>query len=256
MEVLRRHHQPAGHDAVAHDLAGPVHVGEEAFECQHPLAHAPLDGRPFGGGDDSGYEVEWEWPFLLSREREGHASIGKHAVPHPASLVEVGSRQRLDLLEQGPVVSTRQVTAFQHLVPTGVEPVAVEEVAHDDHLCGRSVTGRCRARRRIRVDPRPARHQCCGADPAIYPASERPRYRSYVGLVHLDRAGELEAHHAVHHGPEPLRDLVGVGAGYERAGRDHARRSSAESRSCAMRLIARSSASGENCGIGRPNITS
>ena len=40
------------------------------------------------------------------------------------------------------------------------------------------------------------------------------------GVVDLDRAGELEAHDTVHDGPQPLRDVVGVRAGDQRAGDD------------------------------------
>ena len=90
VKVLRRDHQPAGHDPVAHDLAGSVHVGEEPLEREHPLADTPLDRRPFGCGDDPGHEIERERPLLLARERERHAPIGKHAVAHAAPLVEVG----------------------------------------------------------------------------------------------------------------------------------------------------------------------
>src|SRR6185295_5836142 len=38
MKVLRGHHQPAGHDPIAHDFAGSVHVGEKPLECEHALA--------------------------------------------------------------------------------------------------------------------------------------------------------------------------------------------------------------------------
>jgi hypothetical protein len=83
VKVFRGDDEPAGHDPVVHDLAGSVHVGQEMFEREDTLADPTFDDRPFGGGNDPGYEIEWKWSFLLSREREGHASIGKHAVSHP-----------------------------------------------------------------------------------------------------------------------------------------------------------------------------
>jgi len=131
VEVLRRHDEAAGHDPVAHDLSGPVHVGQEPLQREHALTDAAFDDRPFGGGQNSGYEVEWEWSLLLSREREGHAPVGKHAIPHAAPLFEVGTGQRLDLLEEGPVVGAGPIAGLEHLVETGIDAVAVEQITHD-----------------------------------------------------------------------------------------------------------------------------
>ena len=139
VKVLGGDDKAAGHDPIAHDFARSVHVGQETFEREDTLADPAFDDQPFCGGNDARHEIEWKWSFLLSREREGHASIGKHAISHTASLFEIGARERLDLLEQGPVVGAGTITRFEHLVPAGVGSVAVEQIAHD---C-RSSQARC-----------------------------------------------------------------------------------------------------------------
>ena len=131
IEVLRRDDEAAGHDPIAHNFAGTIDIGEEALEGKDALTDAPLDGRPLGGGNDSGYEIEWTRSFLLSREREGHAPVGKHAIPHTASLFEVGAREGLHLLEQRPTVRSGPIASFEHVVETGSDSVVVEQITHD-----------------------------------------------------------------------------------------------------------------------------
>ena len=80
VEVLRAGDEPARHDAVGQDLAGAVHVGEEALERQHPLAHARLDPDPLRLVDDPRHEVERERP-LLTGERERDALVAERPVP-------------------------------------------------------------------------------------------------------------------------------------------------------------------------------
>ena len=134
MEVLRRHHEPPGNDAVPQDLTGAVHVVEERFERAHALGDAALDEQPLARRDHARDEVERERPLLLARVRERDAAIAEHAIARRAALVEVVARQRLNLLEQRCVVLAWTPAHLEHLVAAAGQEIVVEQVAHPDSV--------------------------------------------------------------------------------------------------------------------------
>ena len=127
--VRRARDQPPRDHAVGEDLTGAVHVAEEAFEREHPLADARLDDRPLVGVDDAGHEVERE-RTLLARVREGDALVVERPVAGCAARLEVVPGEGAEHLVQRLVVRPRLVGAREHLVPGPFRCVAVEEIAH------------------------------------------------------------------------------------------------------------------------------
>ena len=119
------------HDAVLeHRLLG-VHVGQERLERPHPLPHTALDDLPLVGGHDAGDDVEGEGT-LLAGQAEGDPLVAERPRQQRGPAVQVLRRQRLQRGVQRCARRQRLAVGAEHLVDgtRGIEPVAVEEVAH------------------------------------------------------------------------------------------------------------------------------
>ena len=127
-EALRRHHQPPGHHAVGDGgCTAVVQVGQEAVEGRDPLAQAPGQLVPFGGGYQPGEEIHGPdalGSLLLAVDGECDplaAELVGDEVLEPLDLVDVQFPEPFDDAAVGvahrPVIVERLVERADRLVP-------------------------------------------------------------------------------------------------------------------------------------------
>ena len=121
--------QPAGDDPVGEDLALPVDVGQEGLKGPNPLWHTGFDDPPFGGRDDPGYQIEWEWP-LDATEGEGDALVQKRPAHDVRPGLEIGGVQRLERGKHRVVGRPDLSWRGKHFVPCPTERVFLEQIRH------------------------------------------------------------------------------------------------------------------------------
>ena len=128
-------HQLGRDEPVLERLLRAVDVGQEQVEGLHALAHAGLDHRPVGGGDDPRDHVERQDAVdrvAVAVDREGDALVVQLGFGGPRPMAELRRPQRVQ-----PIPDQLPVGALQH---------ALQQLAE---IAGRIVAGQ-RSRRRGR----------------------------------------------------------------------------------------------------------